>query len=74
LVHLERQQLNFSARLFLFEKESVSIIVHIKNFYSDYVFLGEIRVQFHNHLIRLKFNPNYYKKNYTQFRQVYQKC
>mgnify|MGYP000222865206 CR=1 FL=1 len=31
----------------------------------------EIRAQFHNNLIRLNFNPKYFRQNYMFFSQVY---
>ena len=33
-----------------------------------------IRAQFHNTLIRLRFNPIYFMQNYTYFKQCYQEC
>ena len=30
--------------------------------------------QFHNTLIRLRFNPIYFMQNYTYFKQFYQEC
>jgi len=32
------------------------------------------RAQFHNTLIRLRFNPIYFMQNYTYFKQFYQEC
>jgi len=32
------------------------------------------RAQFHNTLIRLRFNPIYFMQNYTYFKQCYQEC
>ena len=37
------------------------------------VWIGH-RAEFHNNLIWLKFNPNYFMHNYTYFRQIYQEC
>ena len=41
---------------------------------SVFIHLYTIKVEFHNHLIRLKFYPNYFMHHYTYFRQIYQEC
>jgi len=42
---------------------------HIR--YSNGYYTRPYWAQFHNNLIRLKFNPKYFKQNYTYFRQFY---
>jgi len=63
-------------------KELTFIIVHLytKSVCGEHIGLKLVSdyhrpsAWFHNSLIRLKFNPNYFMQNYTYFRQIYQEC